>query len=133
MLFPIGYQISLFIFSLMAGVITGLFFDIYRLIRGVEKPGNIITVIEDILFWILTSILVFIFLLYTNYAYVSIYIYLLIFIGIVIYLRFLSNFCLLIIYNFSKYIFKFFRILIKYMLFPLELLIYNVKKVFNKD
>lgn len=133
MLFPIGYQISLFIFSLMAGFITGLFFDIYRLIRSVEKPGNIITVIEDILFWILTSILVFIFLLYTNYAYVSIYIYLLIFIGIVIYLRFLSNFCLLIIYNFSKYIFKFFRILIKYMLFPLELLIYNVKKVFNKD
>ncbi|WP_415578649.1 spore cortex biosynthesis protein YabQ [Hathewaya histolytica] len=75
MLFPIDFQLRLFIFSILAGFLTGTLFDIYRLIRGVSHPGNIVTIIQDTLFWIFTSILVFIFLLYTNYAYVSIYIY----------------------------------------------------------
>ncbi|MFX0549661.1 spore cortex biosynthesis protein YabQ [Hathewaya histolytica] len=131
MLFPIDFQLRLFIFSIIAGFLTGTLFDIYRLIRGVSHPGNIVTIIQDTLFWIFTSILVFIFLLYTNYAYVSIYIYILIFIGILVYLKFLSDLCILILYNLNKFLFKSIRIFIKHLMFPVSILIYKLKKSFK--
>lgn len=130
MILNINYQISLFIFSLVAGIIIGVFFDLYRLIRGVNAPNNVITCIQDILFWLLTSILVFIFLLYTNYAYVSIYVYVLIFIGLYLYLRFFSKIILSIIYTISKSIYKILRIGFKNIMFCIGLIMHGLKKVF---
>lgn len=131
MLFSIGFQLRLFIFSILAGILTGILFDIYRLIRGSSNPNKVITVVEDILFWIFTSILVFTFLLYTNYAYVSIYIYLLIFIGMIIYLNILSDLFIVLLYNLNKFIYKIIRISFKYIMFPIEFILYKINKSFK--
>ena len=87
MIISINHQVKLLVFSLASGMITGVLFDIYRIIRGLENPNRVITFIEDTLFWILTGILVFVFLLYTNYAYVGFYVYLFIAIGIYLYMN----------------------------------------------
>ncbi len=67
-------QFNLLMYSVIAGIITGFLFDIYRSIRGLNSI-KIITVIEDILFWILTALIIFTFLLYTNYAFLTPYVY----------------------------------------------------------
>lgn len=92
MIISISTQIRLIIFSLTAGIITGILFDFYRLIRGFKDLNKIITFIEDTLFWVFTAIIVFIFLMYTNYAYMGMYVYILLGIGICLYLKFFSNF-----------------------------------------
>ena len=92
---PLGLnmQINLVIYSLIAGLITGMLFDIYRGIRGLNSI-KILIVIEDILFCILTALIIFTFLLYTNYAFLTPYVYALIVIAILLYFRFISRFFL---------------------------------------
>ncbi|SHE42906.1 spore cortex biosynthesis protein YabQ [Clostridium fallax] len=91
MLLPILDQFKIVLYSLIAGIIIGILFDIYKLFRGYRVP-KIIEVIEDILFWILCAIIVFTFLLYTNYAFFGMYVYLFIGIGLLLYLKTLSSY-----------------------------------------
>lgn len=86
----INMQFNMIFFSLLSGVITGLLFDVYRLFRE-HNSKKYITFIEDILFWILVAITVFTILLYTNYAFFSFYVYILLTMGIIFYLEVLSK------------------------------------------
>ena len=127
MIISIEHQVKLLVFSIASGIMTGLLFDIYRIIRGFENPNRIITYIQDILFWIMSSILVFIFLLYFNYAYVGFYVYLFIAIGILLYLKLISSMFLIIIHRFLILLGKLLRIISNSLLFPIEFLIYKIK------
>ncbi|MEW9096709.1 MAG: spore cortex biosynthesis protein YabQ [Clostridiaceae bacterium] len=127
MIISIEHQVKLVVFSLASGIITGILFDIYRIIRGFENPNKVITYIQDILFWIMSSVLVFIFLLYFNYAYVGFYVYLLIIVGIFFYLKLASDIFIKVLHNSISFIGKLLRILKNIILFPIELLIYKIK------
>lgn len=120
-------QMRLIAFSLLAGVITGVFFDIYRLIRGFENPNKLLTVIQDLLFWVLTSIVVFVFLMYTNEGYVNFYVYVCLIVGVYLYLRQLSKGFINVQYKLLKFNGKVFRILVNTILYPLDLVIYKLK------
>ena len=86
-------QFSIIVYALLAGVLTGAMFDLYRIIRGSKVPKFII-VIEDILFWILAAMIVFAFLLYTNYAFLGVYVYVFMLISLALYIKFVSNICI---------------------------------------
>ncbi|NFQ35112.1 spore cortex biosynthesis protein YabQ, partial [Clostridium sporogenes] len=92
MVISISKQLGLLIFSFLSGLITGVFFDIYRSIRMDKNLSPIIKIIEDILFWCLAAIAIFIFLLYNNCAFIGIYVYLWIAIGLYIYIFFISKY-----------------------------------------
>ncbi|MDD6769826.1 spore cortex biosynthesis protein YabQ [Inconstantimicrobium porci] len=93
MLLPIGEQFRIVLVGIAAGIIIGMLYDLYRVVRGNNVP-KVIKIIEDTLFWILCAIVVFLFLLYGNYAIMGTYIYALIFIGFIIYLKAFSKFVL---------------------------------------
>lgn len=132
MIISVSTQISLVIFSLLAGIFTGILFDIYRMIRGFKNLNKYITFVEDLLFWILASILVFLFLLYTNYAYVSIYIYLLIAIGVCLYIKFISKLFLVLEFNSIRFISKVLRVIVKTVFFPIQAVIYELRHKPNR-
>lgn len=85
MLLPLNAQISIVMFSFLAGLLVGILFDGYRLIRGFKVPKAIL-IIEDTLFWIITSVVIFIFLLILNYGFLGFYVYIFISFGILTYL-----------------------------------------------
>ena len=120
-------QVKLVIFGLLSGIITGILFDIYRLIRGFENPNKILTIIQDLLFWTLTSIVVFIFLMYTNEGYINFYVYVCLFIGAYLYLKLLSRVFIKVQYKFLKFNGKAFRIVWNVILYPANLLFYKLK------
>ncbi|SKA78723.1 spore cortex biosynthesis protein YabQ [Clostridium sp. USBA 49] len=128
MLFPLSMQINILIFSILAGVITGMLFDLYRIFRGFEDPNKVLTFIEDTLFWIFTSIVVFIFLLITNYAYIRVYVYGAIIIGIILYMVIISNIFIKFQYKFLTIISKIFRISINFIFYPFKIIFYNLKR-----
>ncbi|MGV8983883.1 spore cortex biosynthesis protein YabQ [Clostridium sp.] len=119
-------QVKLIIFSLLAGMITGVFFDIYRLIRGYENPNKFLTIIQDLLFWTLTSIVVFIFLMYTNEGYINFYVYVCLIIGAYLYLKLLSGVFIKLQYKALKLNGKIFRIVWNLILYPINLLFYRL-------
>jgi spore cortex biosynthesis protein YabQ len=128
MLSSISTQINLLLFSILAGVITGVLFDFYRVFRGLENPNIIVTFIEDTLFWILTAIIVFIFLLSTNYAYMREYVYISIAVGVFLYMWLLSKFFIRAQYKIIRTTAKFFRLTFNFVVYPIQLLIYNIKR-----
>jgi spore cortex biosynthesis protein YabQ len=121
-------QSKLLIFSVLAGVLTGFLFDTYRIFRGFENIPQLLIIVEDILFWTLAAIVVFIFLLFTNYAFVGLYVYFLIALGIYIYMKLISrhftSLQYIIIINFSRMI----RIIINLVFYPFRLLIYSLSE-----
>lgn len=124
---PLGLnmQISLVIYSLIGGVITGILFDIYRGIRGLNSI-KILTVIEDILFCILIALIVFTFLLYTNYAFLTPYVYVFIIIAILLYLKFISKYFYASEMFIATLLYKLIRIILKNIWYPLKIIAYKI-------
>jgi len=116
------------LYSILAGILTGLLFDIYRIIRGFENPNKVLTFIEDILFWIFAALLVFIFLLYTGYMYVGIHLYIYIALGLYIYVKLMSNYLLKIQYRFMMFLARTLRVTINFLLYPLQLMLCKIAK-----
>ena len=84
-------QAYLFLVFSLTGVEIGILFDFFRILRRTIKTGNIVTYIQDILFWILTGILVLYNIWYFNNGEIRIYMFLGIIIGTLIYMSTLSN------------------------------------------
>lgn len=127
MLLPLSLQFRIVIFSLAAGVLTGIFFDFYRIFRGMSVP-KVITIIEDLLFWTLSSILVFIFLLYVNYAFLGIYVYFFILIGDIMYLKLVSPYFLKMENEIGRGMYKGVRVLFKNLAYGFKLAFLNRNK-----
>ena len=84
-------QAYLFLVFSLTGVEIGILFDFFRILRRTIKTGNIVTYIQDILFWILTGILVLYNIWYFNNGEIRVYMFLGIIIGTLIYMLTLSN------------------------------------------
>lgn len=125
MLLEINMQFNIVIYSIIAGIITGILFDIYRIIRDLNSK-RVVAMIEDILFWILAGMIIFTFLLYTNYAFLTPYVYIFIIISLLFYFKFISQY----FYNAEKAIVngicRIIRVTIKNLLYPLKFIVYKV-------
>ena len=127
MLISMSIQIKLVGFSIFAGAITGILFDIYRILRGFENPKKVLTFIEDTLFWIFTSLVVFVFLLFTNYAYMGIYVYMYIALGIYLYIKLISKMFIKVQFRIMKIGGKTLRITKNILMYPFDLAFYKIK------
>jgi len=84
-------QAYLFLVFSLTGVVIGVLFDFFRILRRTIKTSNIITYIEDVLFWILTGLLVLYNIWYFNNGEIRIFMFLAIILGVLIYMSTLSN------------------------------------------
>lgn len=121
----INMQLDIVIYSCIAGFILGILFDIYRIFRGFSTI-KFITVIEDILFWLLSSLIIFSFLLYMNYTFLTLYVYIFMIITLGIYFRVFSRY----FYDFEKKvvqkIYKALRIILKNIMYYFKIVVYKV-------
>ena len=118
-------QFSIILYALLAGILTGLMFDLYRIIRGSKVPKFIIA-IEDTLFWILAAMIIFAFLLYTNYAFLGAYVYIFMLISLGLYMKFISNRCIRFELEVVNILSPVFRIIFKNIIYPFKIIFYNI-------
>lgn len=114
-----------FIFAVftLVGIIIGIIFDIFRIIRKIIKTPDIITNIEDIIFWIITGTII----VCTMYKFCAGQLRFFMIIGIaiggLIYLFTISNFfigCSIFIINILK----------KILYYPIRIVKIVLKKIF---
>ncbi len=84
-------QLSTLIHMIAGGLITGLLFDLYRLARGVIRPHRLMTDLGDLLFWAVTTIVMFIILVNDNWGQVRVYVFLGWAVGLLFYRAVLSS------------------------------------------
>lgn len=128
MIFDMNRQVTLVIFSLLSGIVVGVLYDFYRVIRGFDEPGKFITAIEDILFWTLTGIFVFIFMLYTNYAYMSFNVFIYNCIGLIVYFKIFSKYIILLLDKLFNFIIITLRVLGNWIFYPLRMFFHKLRK-----
>ena len=139
-------EISVFLIFIIVGILLALLFDIFRILRKSFKTSDLITVIEDICYWIIAGT----FLIYSVFVYnngeLRLYIFLGIGIGIIFYLAIASKFvislCVKLINKLKSIIKKLIKILLipinyvvtffhKSISKPISFIIINLKKSFN--
>ncbi|NLW07130.1 MAG: hypothetical protein GX039_03985 [Clostridia bacterium] len=73
---PVAEQWQIFLSLAVAGIALAFVFDCYRVARYYWRPGALATYAGDTLFWVLTTFLIFAFLMLINWGEVRGYVFL---------------------------------------------------------
>lgn len=94
MILSLSTQASIFLITIAIGIIIGLIYDVFRIIRKIIKHNNFLVNLEDIVFWIISTFVCFYILLHNNNLEFRFYLLLGIFIGLVFYFVLISYYVL---------------------------------------
>ena len=123
-------QAYLFLIFVINGVIIGILFDFFRILRKSFKTPDFVTYIEDVIFWILTGLLTLYSIFVFNNGEIRFFMFLGIFIGIALYMllcsTYIIKFSVFIINKTKKIILKIFNMIA----YPIKLIYRILKKVF---
>lgn len=125
-------QAYLFLIFTINGIIIGLLFDIFRILRRSFKTSDVMTYIQDILFWILTGLI----LLYSIFTFsngeIRFYMFLGVFLGCLIYMLLFSKYFIKINVKIILALKKIIGKILSIVLFPINIIIRFIKKIFFK-
>lgn len=125
-------QAYLFLIFTINGIIIGLLFDVFRVLRRSFKTSDGITYIQDILFWILTGFI----LLYSIFTFsngeIRFYMFLGVFLGCLIYMLLFSKYFIGINVKIILVLKKIIGRIISVIIFPIKIIMRFIKKIFFK-
>ena len=135
-------QAYLFLIFIINGILIGLLFDFFRISRKVIKTSNFVTYVEDILFWILTGLIVLYSVFTFNNGELRVFMFLGIILGTVIYMLSISSYIIKINIKIINIIKKIIKIILIPFLFvksivqrifkkPITFLFINTRKIFT--
>lgn len=87
---PVSSQALIFLYSVVGGAAIAFVYDVFRIKRKAVKTSNFITYIEDIIYWIIVAIIMFLVLYYGNEGEIRGYIFIGAIIGAILYALLLS-------------------------------------------
>lgn len=123
-------QAYLFLVFTINGIIIGLLFDIFRILRRSFKTSDIVTYLQDILFWILTGFI----LLYSIFTFsngeIRFYMFLGVFLGCLIYMLLFSKYFIKINVKIILVLKNIIGKIILIIIFPIKIIIKFIKKMF---
>lgn len=133
-------QAYLFLIFAINGILIGLLFDFFRISRKVFNTNDIVTYLEDILFWILAGAIMLYSIFVFNNGELRLYMFLGIILGAFVYLLFISSYIIKINVKIINTLKKFFGIIItpfkiiydilhKIILKPFIFLFINIRKI----
>lgn len=113
-------QTQEFLYFCLIGIVISFIFDIFRSVRKNFKTADCVTYIEDIIFLVISTIILMFGVLEISNGILRFYIFLGTFLGIIIYSLTFSKFCIIIIDSilvFCKKAIEFLRNIIKNLVF----------------
>lgn len=122
-------QEEVFLLFFVIGIIIGLLFDFFKVLRKSFKTNDIVTFAEDLIFLVISGTLIIFGIIKLNGGEVRFYLFLGIFFGILIYSLTISNLYVIILYEIVKICKKLFIFL---FLKPLQVLRNIIKYIFLK-
>lgn len=125
-------QAYLFLVFSLTGVIIGILFDFFRILRRTIKTSNFITYIEDILFWILTGFLILYNIWCFNNGEIRIYMFLGIILGVLIYMLTLSSILIKIFSKILRTLINMLKLPFKTIISVFRKIVTSIEKIFTK-
>ena len=124
-------QTYLFLVFSITGVGIGFLFDFFRILRKSFKTHDIITCFEDILFWILTGLIILYNIWYFNNGKIRLFMFIGIIMGTIMYMLILSNILRKVITFIISILKSGILKLLKILVIPFKTIISFITKIFN--
>lgn len=116
-------QASLFVLTVGVGFFIGFVYDVFRIIRKTFKHGNWLTQLEDIIYWLLVSFVMFYFMLNKNYGEIRLFSILGAMIGMLLYFLTISAWIIKISVAVISFIKRVLTTTLKLILFPFKIIL----------
>ncbi|NLY44477.1 MAG: hypothetical protein GX053_00550 [Tissierella sp.] len=111
-------ELYIFLIAMNYGLILGGIYDFYRVFRYFSKPKKIRTAVEDILFWVIVTLIVFTFLVRKTDGIIRGFVVLGFIIGYLFYFKMISKYSYLLLKKIFKLIFDLISEIMKIILYP---------------
>lgn len=125
-------QAYLFLIFTVNGMIIGLLFDFFRILRRSFKTKDFITYIQDVLFWILTGLILLYSIFVFNNGEIRLFMFLGVAIGVILYMLIISSYVIKINVYLINILKKIFSGIIRIILIPFKFLYKFIKQLFFK-
>lgn len=125
-------QLISFSIFIIVGCVIGIIFDVFRILRKSFKTKDIVTYLEDILFWIIAGIILLYSIFKFNNGELRFYLFLGILTGISLYITLISSYFIKINVTVIKFIKKIIHQLLKIILLPIQLILKILRKILIK-
>ena len=125
-------QAILFLIFILIGIIIGFLFDIFRVLRKTFNTPDIVTYIEDVIFWIIAGFIMLYAIFTFNNGEIRLYMFLAIVLGCIIYMLLLSKFIINISVKILNQTIKIFKKIVEIIFKPIIFIINLFKKIFFK-
>ena len=123
MILSMGYQIKLFLLTVLIGLISGFVYDLIKVTRRIIKHSNFIVQLEDFLYWIIISAATFFVLLNKNSGQVRGFCILGALFGMILYAFILSKSVVKLLYSIINFVIKVSINTIKIVLTPIKIML----------
>jgi len=118
----VSTQFFAFGVTVLTGVIIGILFDFYRVLRGQKKrPRKLITNLGDLIFWLMATAIAFSCLIFGNWGEVRVYVFIGLLLGLLFYYYFCSRFLIRFLVFALKSLRTIFKSISYYVIRPLGL------------
>lgn len=131
----VSEQASIFMSAIINGVFLGFIYDLIRVFRRIIKHSHWLVNLEDLIYWIVGSFIIFLDIFKNNDGVLRGFLYAGVFLGLVIYICLISRLTinvLMLIYNYIKKIIIFcYKVIIKPIKVVLIPIVFLGKKIFR--
>ena len=113
-------------------MIIGLVFDVFRILRKSFKTSDIITIIEDVLFWIITGIILLYSIFTFNNGEIRFFMFMGIFLGAMMYMLLISRYVIKVSVEIIKIVKNIVKFIFKVLIFPMQAIYKTIKNLLKK-
>ena len=92
MILSMSGQAVVFLITVVAGAVLGVLYDCFRILRRVLRHRTVATAVEDAMFWIFATLLMFVFLMRQDLSEIRSFIFIGLALGAILYFMALSRF-----------------------------------------
>lgn len=119
----ISNQVNIFLWSVFGGILIAFVYDVFRIKRKAIKTNNIITYIEDLLYWSISAAIMFTIVYIGNEGEIRGYIFLGTIIGAVLYILLLSKLVMYVSLRVIEFLKRVLKTLWRMLIYPIRVLI----------
>jgi spore cortex biosynthesis protein YabQ len=91
MIISVSSQAYIFLCSIAGGMAIALVYDFFRIFRKAVKTGSLVTYVQDLLFWLIVAVIMFLTIYYSNDGELRVYLFIGALLGVVLYALLLSR------------------------------------------
>jgi len=135
-----SFQASLFLTTVIMGIIAAFIYDWFRVFRRIVKHNNMFIQLEDCLYWIFVSLTVFIIMLNKNYGEIRVFLVCGVFIGMIVYFILISplfmNISMTVVHFIKKILIIIitpFKVIIKILSYPFNFIKKILYSTYNRN